>query len=217
MGFWGWFWFLAICATVVLCVLDRFETLASIVRGVLDGFSRSGRTMDASGFGARAPNVTVSGRPVTGFGRAGANALRAAGSLVSFLWRWKVSLLAVALFLLGIGVLRSCSPFDFSKSRDTLRAERNAAQDEVRVKTVENERDVDIGAIAGEVRALRAQLREIQNRGRDELAAATPENEPPLDAELVAAWRRNLDRLCVARHDGHLPDTCGPGASPTMS
>ena len=49
-----------------------------------------------------------------------------ASAVLAFLWKAKWAILLLLLFVFGVGALRGCVPFDFAKSRDTLRAERNA-------------------------------------------------------------------------------------------
>lgn len=131
---------------------------------------------------------------------------RSIGQVATFLWKAKWLILIAVVALWAWGTLGCTLPW--AKSRDTLRAELNAANLETKAQRTINARDQELHAIARDLAVIRAQLRSQAQRGRDALQAATPENETPLDPGLVAVWRSNLDGLCVPRADGSRPDSC---------
>lgn len=135
--------------------------------------------------------------------------------LAAFAWCCKNPVAAIGLALLILFLLmgRGCSPFEFGKSKGELRLERELAEANARVLEIENERDAEIAQVARDVAVIRAQIRIASQRGHDEIAAAAPANEAPIAPELVSAFRSSLDRLCVQRADGSLPNPCGSGAS----
>jgi hypothetical protein len=131
------------------------------------------------------------------------------GSVLAWCWKWKAPLLVLAGFVIVVSLMRGCSIPGIGKSRDTLRAELENAEAEIETQENINARDAEIAEVARDVALMRQQLQNLSQRGRDEIAAATPSNEAPLDAELVGAWRRALDGLCVVRVDGTRADSCG--------
>lgn len=206
MSFSGWFWLLAIPAALALCIVDRFEMLARVARAV------------AGGFGHKATNANASGRPVNDFGRA-ANAARFVTAAAGFLWRWKVPLLAVALFVVIAGTIGSCVPFDFAKSKDTLRAERDAALID---KTVAHH-ETNVAARATELAEAthrdRARVREVIAAANEELDHAVSQADFDL---LHRAYERGYCGVFDDTGCAGLPDPApagieplrGPGASP---
>lgn len=133
------------------------------------------------------------------------------GSFLSFLWRWKLPLLVVVFFIVGMSTLRGCTP-EIGKSADTLRFERELAEAEAETQAAINARDAVIAQAAQDAALSRERIQQASQRGRDAIEAATPENEAPLDPELVRAFRLALDELCIVRADGSRADTCGPSA-----
>lgn len=132
--------------------------------------------------------------------------------VLAFLWKWRAPFLFLAGFVIVVSLMRGCSFPNFGKSAGHIALERDLAEAEVKIQGAINARDAEIADVARDVALMRQQLQSLSQRGRDEIAAAAPDDEAPIDPELVAAWRRALDGLCVVRADGSFASTCGSSA-----
>lgn len=147
------------------------------------------------------------------------------GSVVSgffgFLWHWR-KLIAIALVafiawrLLAPVVSFVTCPFGgvfyCMNSRAELRQENADLRGEVQTQMTVNERNTVIADVRAHVATARNTLNHLAEQGHAEIAAVTPAVEEPLPADIAAAWRANIDRLCeFPRADGSFPDTCRNG------
>lgn len=181
------------------CVPTQFKTWVL-------GAGRAARDRVLRSPAPDAPPVTVA--------QASKNVITGLARICAFCWRYKLALLALAIFIMGASVLRGCSiPFaDIGKSRGQIALEREIAEGEVETQKTINKRDGALDDLADELEAIRREIRYTAEQGRNEIEAARPTDEAPIDPGVVAAWRSSLDRLCVPRADGSRADSCGPSA-----
>ena len=126
-----------------------------------------------------------------------------ASAVLAFLWKAKWAILLLLLFVFGVGALRGCVPFDFAKSRDTLRAERNAE----RLNTEVAKHEADLGALSAEL----AERSQTRARRADAIVAQADQDledavsQDDFDA-LYRAYRNGYDGLWDDLRPSYSPD-----------
>lgn len=126
-----------------------------------------------------------------------------APAVLAFLWKAKWAILFLLLFVFGVGALRGCVPFDFAKSRDTLRAERNAE----RLNTEVAKHEADLGALSAEL----AERSQTRARRADAIVAQADQDledavsQDDFDA-LYRAYRNGYDGLWDDLRPSDSPD-----------